>query len=394
MAEPQSGGPTRLFLTRHYPALDRALAGGGMARLYKHYQSVLGSDRIMSKLEVSHPGEQIFILEDDFKKVFEITSQTEEELRRTIKECPAISDSWRIQTKPMFWPVLLSLRWQVLNRGPEEQLRMSVMFLAVLFYGGPGLQFKYFRRFYQPNAMAYAMNTLSDKFILKQEGTMFRALMEVAWRSHVKYTHFLRDGDDDSLVKYLANLWSRLNGMVKGLKNHYEQTKAKGAYLNQGKDKYDDGEMVERTSVAGRVDAVTDRFAEAFFGEPVPPHAIDLASQMADVPRQSLLLAVSEIRAGGPEEIREVFRLIAELFFDEQHAGPDEIRTRGFLAFALAVYTRSNTIDGRVERVKQILDKLLQEHSPNYMRTNREATRGAFRKGLYLLLVVFMQMKA
>jgi hypothetical protein len=47
-----------------------------------------------------------------------------------------------------------------------------------------------------------------------------------------------------------------------------------------------------------------------------------------------------------------------------------------------------------VERIKAILDKLLQDCSQQYLRTNREATRSAFRKGLYLLLVLFLQQQA
>ena len=44
--------------------------------------------------------------------------------------------------------------------------------------------------------------------------------------------------------------------------------------------------------------------------------------------------------------------------------------------------------------MKEILNKLLSEHSPQYLRTNREATKGAFRKAMYLVLILFMQARA
>ena len=271
---------------------------------------------------------------------------------------------------------------------------MAVMFLAVLVYAGPGLQFKYFRRFYQPNAMAYAMNTLSDKFILKQEGTMFKALLEVAWRCHTRYAPLLKAGDDESLKRYFTNFWGRLNGMIKSLCGHYMDVYSKGLYLNQSVDRHDDGELRDRDTDGGRVEAVSDHYAELFLGEVVPTRAIDLAAQIGDTPRQSLLTAVGEIRTGDGEQVREIFRLITELFFEERSARREDIRTRGFLEFATAVYTRSNTKDGRVEKLKQILNQLLSKHSPSYLRTNREATKGAFRKSLYLVFVLFMQMRA
>jgi hypothetical protein len=274
----------------------------------------------------------------------------------------------------------------------EEQTKMAVLFMAIAMYAG--LQFRFFRRFYQPNAMAYAMNTLTDKFTLKQEGTMLKAVLAIAWRCHLKYADDLQEGSDLNLLKYLVSMWGRLNGMVKALKNHYEQTKAAGHYLNQSKDFHDDGSAVERETDGGRVQVVTDRVSEAFFGEPMPPRTIEIAAQMADVPRQSLVLAVSEIRAGGVEGIREIIHLITELFFEEQKATQEDIRTRNFLAFAHAIYTRSNTVDGRVESIKRILNELLAEHSPQFLRTNREATKGAFRKAMYLVVILFMQSKA
>lgn len=387
-------GPSKLFATEHYPVLRKALDGGNVKQLHNHMQKVIGSDAIMTKLNTTHPGEQVVFGEQEVRPLYELTGLTEEAIRRTIKECPVIQGSWSIATKPYFWPTMLVLKYHEEKHSPEELRKMAVMFLVLLIYGGPGLQFKYFRRFYQPNAMAYAMNTLSDKFILKQEGTMFKTLLTVAWRSHLKYAPLLKAGDDASLLRYFANLWSRLNGMVKGLKNHYEQTKARGQYLNQSKDRHDDGELVERESDSGRVEDVTDKVTESFFGEPMPPRAVDLASQMADAPRQSVMLAVNEIRSGDGVPIREIVRLIAELYFEEENAGPQDLRTRGFLNFAHAVYTRSNTKDGRVERIKEILDKLLKDNSPQYTRTNREASKGAFRKALYLVVIILMQMKS
>ena len=152
--------------------------------------------------------------------------------------------------------------------------------------------------------------------------------------------------------------------------------------------------MMDRETDGGRVQAVSDKVSESFFGEPMPPRIVQIAAQMADVPPQSLTLAVSEIRAGDTGQVREIIHIIAELFFEEQRATPDDIRTRNFLAFANAIYTRSNTVDGRVERSKQILNELLTEHSPQYLRTNREATKGAFRKAMYLVIILFMQSRA
>ena len=386
----------KVFLSREYPLVEAALKKPGASmKLHQHLQSVIGSDRLMRSLETTHPGETVYFGDKentpDQVPIYQTLGITADEVRKAVRDTGVVQSSWAHANKPLYWTMMMVIRHHSKNRD-EEKTKMAVLFMAIAMYAG--LQFRYFRRFYQPNAMAYAMNTLTDKFTLKQEGTMLKAVLAIAWRSHLKYAPDLQDGSDLNLLKYLVSMWGRLNGMVKALKNHYEETKAGGHYLNQSKEFHDDGSMVDRETDGGRVQGVTDKVSEAFFGEPMPPRIVHIAAQMADVPPQSLTLAVSEIRAAGPEQVREIIHLIAELFFEEQRATQEDIRTRNFLAFANAIYTRSNTVDGRVERCKQILNELLAEHSPQYLRTNREATKGAFRKAMYLVIILFMQTKS
>ena len=386
----------RVFLARMYPTVEAALKKPGAAdKLHRHLQSVIGSDRIMKALETTHPGETVYFGDKenspDQVPIYETLELTGPDVRKAIKDTGVVQASWAHANKPLYWVMMMAIRYSARSRD-EERTKMAVLFMAVAMYAG--LQFRYFRRFYQPNAMAYAMNTLTDKFTLKQEGTMLKSVMAIAWRCHLKYAPDLQEGSDLNLLKYLVSMWGRLNGMVKALKNHYEETKSAGHYLNQAKEFHDDGSMMDRETDGGRVQAVSDKVSESFFGEPMPPRIVQIAAQMADVPPQSLTLAVSEIRAGDTGQVREIIHLIAELFFEEQRATPDDIRTRNFLAFANAIYTRSNTVDGRVESIKRTLNSLLAEHSPQYLRTNREATKGAFRKAMYLVIILFIQARA
>jgi hypothetical protein len=394
---PAPGGLSSLFLTRHYPSLADALRQGAARPLQSHMRSVISSDRVMSKLDLSHPGEQVYFGNDegdtDRGPVWKLTGQSEPVLRETIHECPVVDPSWFLANKPYNWLMVLVCKWYA-EHSDEQDQRAAVMFFALPLYAS--LNYKYWTANggFQPNAMAYAMNDLSEKFTLKQQGTMFKAIIQVAWRSHTYNLGKLRAGDDKSLWDYYVSIWSRLNGMVKSLASQYYKVLGDKSYLNQAREHYDDGEPVERVTEGGRVSGTADRLAEVFVGEPSPPRALELAAQMADVPRQSLTLAINGIRATDGHAVREVFALILELFFEERKVGPEDVKTRGFLAFALAVYARSNTKDGRVERIKTILDELLKRCSEAYMRTNREATRGNFRKSIYVYLIIFMQMRA
>jgi hypothetical protein len=392
-----------LFRDRHYATVFKELNGGNGSKLVEHMRKVIASDRILSKLEVTNPGEQIYFGNDgddpngdrssDRWPVYELSGQTPEAIKVTIKECPVINPTWILTNKPFNWMIPLTMKWAAEKRNEGDQ-RTILLFFVVHIYAS--LTYKYWQRKggYQPNAMSYAVNSLSDKFILKQSGNMLNALMSVAWRSHEKYLPNLKSGDDYLLIQYYINLWTRLNGLIKSFWIHYMDVLSKGLYLNQSKDHHDDGEAVERDPASGKAGEFADKATEAFVSEPTDQRLLGLAAQMSDAPRQSLMLALNEIRAQEGELIREHNRTLLELFFEEKRARPEDVRTRGFIAFCVAVYMRSNTKDGRVEAIKRILDELLAKHSVAYLRSNREATKGVLRKGLYLYFCLQIQSRA
>jgi hypothetical protein len=386
----------KIFLTRNYKTVETSLSKPLVkTELHKHFQKIIGSDRLMTAIGEIHPGETVYFGDKenstDQVPIYRLTELNALDVRKSIKETHVVQPSWAHANKPLYWVMMMIIRYHTITKN-EEYTKMAVLFMAVAMYAG--LQFRYFRRFYQPNVMSYAINTLSDKFTLKQEGTMIKTILMISWRSHLKYQDDLKDGSDINLLKYLVSMWGRLNSMVKSLKNHYEETKTSGNYLNQSKLTHDDGSTVDRDTDSGRIQSLVDKISEAFFSEPIPPKLIIIASQITEVPRQSLFLAISNIRASNVKEIYDIIQLIIEIFFDETNSTTSDIRTKNFFLFSNSVYLRSNSADVRVMRLKEILDNILKEHSPQYLKTNRDATKGLFRKAIFIVIVLFIQMKS
>jgi hypothetical protein len=402
MADPTPPG-AYLFYLRYYKSIAAALAPDRGAALVRHMDSTITSDRVLGKLERPTPAEQIYFGDEpgysDRGPVWALTRQDQADYLRTIQECPAIGvgkdtgRKWEIPGNPFNWLMVMVIKWYDENGG-EQEVRRAVMMLAVHFYAS--LVFKFYTRKggAQPNAMAYAVNSLSDKFGLKRNGNMFATLMTLVWSSHEKYRPNLAAASDESLMKYFVNMRNRINGMMVSIFNVYIGALSKGAYLNQSRETYDTGEMAERSTNSGRVQALTDKLAQSFVGEQPPAQAIDLAAKMADVPRLSLQTAINSMREREGTKIREIFQLTLEVFFEERGGGPEDVKTRSFFAFCTALYARSNTKDGRIERIKAILNELLASHSEFYTRTNREATKGAFRRAVWLYCVAFCQIRS
>ena len=161
-------GKGRVFLARIEPSLQAAMAKpGALTKLHAHLQTVIGSDRVMRTLEKTYPGDVVYIGQEpgspDLAPLFQAIGVPADMIKKAIRDTGVVQASWAHANKPHLWALMSYIRHCTIAKD-EEKTKMAVLFMATCMYAG--LVIRYFRRFYQPNAMAYAMNTLTDKFTL------------------------------------------------------------------------------------------------------------------------------------------------------------------------------------------------------------------------------------
>ena len=66
----------------------------------------------------------------------------------------------------------------------------------------------------------------------------------------------------------------------------------------------------------------------------------------------------------------------------------NSVGSKKFFSYVYEIYSKSNTKDKTVLDIKDILDVFLNKHSNKYSKTERAATKGAYRKALYLYFVL------
>ena len=93
------------------------------------------------------------------------------------------------------------------------------------------------------------------------------------------------------------------------------------------------------------------------------------------------------------EEIRQVVEAILFLYLfndDGELHSPDQIGTNDFMVYCLQTYRRSNTTDKNVVKIKNILDKWLDDLGLT-KKTGRTATIISFRKALFTFFAMTIQ---
>ena len=109
----------KLFQTRLYPAVQAALKADGGQALTRLQREYIGSDAVMPKLELGHPGEQVFYPAEMLHRLYATIGVQEEQVVQALKDTPVVENHWKHLTKPQYWASLLGIKWMVDAGRPE-----------------------------------------------------------------------------------------------------------------------------------------------------------------------------------------------------------------------------------------------------------------------------------
>jgi hypothetical protein len=92
------------------------------------------------------------------------------------------------------------------------------------------------------------------------------------------------------------------------------------------------------------------------------------------------------------ERLRVLIRYILIVFLVDQKESNEHICSSKFMLTCLRVYSKSNTKEVNVLALKDLLETLLKDHSEDFNKTQRIATKTNFKKALFMYMVTHIQL--
>lgn len=331
------------------------------------------------------PTKRLVFLETDKDVIFDISGITREEMANTIKECPFIDKNWQISGNSFNTLCTLVIR-QLSIAGKRKELEAVLMYLTLGMYSS--VHFKFFPKG-EPNEniMAYTVNHLSNKYLIKQEGSLFKAIYKTAVKSHQTYEKDLKTGTDEAIVNYVNNLRIRLDNLIKNIAIQFYKNHEEGNYLNKESDNYEEEgyHITDNTSFA--INRIADAVIMRFVSRGIDQALAKKVANMNSVSVSAIRNALNDLLNGKGREIKELVSSILQLYLSDGTNKVDSISGMNFIIFCMNVYSKSNTNDEAINRIKNLLDEWLEECSPQYRATERLATLSAYRKAIYTYFV-------
>jgi hypothetical protein len=376
---------TKIILNTIQPYIDKNFQKNrlGMYRSMSEY-----FDKNSEIIYDIGPVDRLVFSDDDRSCIYKALEIAPNQIETMMKSHHLIKPTWENTTNPFNVISVLLVRHLAKEKKTNE-MELVLMFLILSIYSS-----KHKRSFtYVPNRniMAYTINNLTKKFKLKQHGNLFETLKSTALVCHETYEKNLIEGTDEAVIYYIESMVTRIGHLIRKIANEFYDNHKSGNYLNTEEDVYEKDKRRVADSVSLKISEIADNATINVLRRAPEEKFITLSANMSEVSVNAIRSAVNSIKDKKDKDVREIFMLILQLFLESGNHPIEAIATTDFINYCYTVFAKSNTVDDTVLRIKEILDEWLTMCSPNYVKSNRVATKSNFRKAIYFYYVFMLQ---
>lgn len=380
---------TSVILANIYPKVEQAFTSKETQR---KFSAIVASyvDRNVNRLSTAGPSKRTLFSDMERNKVYDLINFDPKICKATVKQSNYIKASWKIVNDPFNLVMMMILRYAKLNK-LDQINQLAVTYLTLSMY--PSLHYKYFK--FEPNEaiMQYTINNLSNKFKVKQVGNILQALVDTTALADKTYDKNIRHANDKELTDYINAYKTRLNSLIKKIRDAFEKDYRSGNYMNTERDNEDENDFKTSDSNSLLIQRIVDQVVLKLSVNGPDSRIVDISAKMNQVSVNETRNTLNQLTQNKDESVN--IRALCEsilylyLFNGENHV--NDLNGSKFLTFCLAVYKKSNTNDENVIKVKSILDTWIEKYSETYRKTQRVATLNNFRRALYTFFVFTLQ---
>lgn len=380
---------TSVILANIYPKVEQAFTSKETQR---KFSAIVASyvDRNVNRLSTAGPSKRTLFSDMERNKVYDLVNFDPKICKAIVKQSNYIKASWKIVNDPFNLVMMMILRYAKLNQ-LDQINQLAVTYLTLSMY--PSLHYKYFK--FEPNEaiMQYTINNLSNKFKVKQVGNILQALVDTTALADKTYDKNIRHANDKELTDYINAYKTRLNSLIKKIRDAFEKDYRSGNYMNTERDNEDENDFKTSDSNSLLIQRIVDQVVLKLSVNGPDSRIVDISAKMNQVSVNETRNTLNQLTQNKDESVN--IRALCEsilylyLFNGENHV--NDLNDSKFLTFCLAVYKKSNTNDENVIKVKSILDTWIEKYSETYRKTQRVATLNNFRRALYTFFVFTLQ---
>lgn len=285
----------------------------------------------------------------------------------------------------------LVLRYFILHRDKRGMNAARDMVSTIIY--SLGIYNKYFPKFDPDETiMTYTFNRMNNRVTLKREGTVLKWLNVTLdfWIKNPNGRKAILSNDDEELVSFQVNAYSRINRVVKQFANEYNIDREAGNRQSTAKEMMTDlnGDQAKKDIQNTSTDLyrVSNNAISRFASQSLDSKGISFASKTSDknnkIRPDILKGSLTEIKGNEIDKMGELISL-ALIVYTELGGEPDRVKSSKFIKFMMESYSKSNIRNDNMRKIKEITDYFLINYGQKYSMSSRPQTQMIFKKAVF-----------
>ena len=248
------------------------------------------------------------------------------------------------------------------------------------------------------DCMQYTIDNLTNKFTLKKEGSLEKAMVTTLKNGVDHYSKILKNlSDYDICNTLIPGLRTRVASMLQSVASEYYANYEQGNRIFEQKEYNEEGEfIIDRESDIARVQRAASAATLNFYSHPVDLNIIRTIAKMhTDASANEIRACIEYIHDDSDSKsVLRFYECIFSSFYAENpNAKAEDIHGMKFLASANAIYKKGNSKDPNIIAIKSILHEWLIKGSAVYAKSTRVATINIYRKCIFMYFVMIVSSK-
>lgn len=283
--------------------------------------------------------------------------------------------------------MILLMRFYVETK-QEKKLRSMYYYMAYSMYWS--IFTSSFRKFLpREGTMIYTIDNLSNKFILKQFRSI-DALLFYGVEQAIKLHWDRLISSSDAEISYIIDaIKTKISNYFKKIAEEYYANYEAGKVVMMGEDTLEDGSQRDTKSIAGDVDMLAHEYTTKFFSEQPRRDIINQISKIKNVSVSELQSTLTRLVDNQLiDDVQAFYESIFYLYFsDDNNSNVKNIKSLAFLGAMESIYKKGNSSNKNIIKIKELMNKWLEDGSSTYRATNRLATKNDFRKSIFYYFI-------
>lgn len=329
---------------------------------------------------------------EDIKILYKVCNIDPKEMAKDVARIELPGDALKKDSLNANNVLFILLIRYYLTKKDKSKLNAIILYFACMIYGVRfNIQFKPYGA--RKDVMRYTINNLTNKFKLKQLGSVEAWLLHTLVKSLATYTTKFDRFSDRDIDELISAFMTRIRSGVVNIRDEYGKAAKDKNVILESKEFLDETKVqIDQKTYTTEIESLAIEFTQEFFSTRPNTRRILFSAKATSIAIDELQVTIDKVFDNARvDEMNTFLQCLFTIYFesiDNSNVNTISVRNFKFVQVMDSIFRKGNSKDPNILKAKAILDKWLRAGSATYRKTTRQPTIAEYRRGVYMYFLL------